>query len=153
MIQEKENYLLAARNKLNWSRKEASDATGNLISEDKLRRLETESNKTVDPEDVLLLAEAYGDPALIHYYCREACPIGRKLNGPREAFSGDVSHIVLNVLHSLNELQAREGQMVRIFRDEKLDDSERKDFEAILTEMKELKRQIEALQLWAMTRA
>ena len=153
MIQEKENYLLAARNKLNWSRKEASDATGNLISEDKLRRLETESNKTVDPEDVLLLAEAYGDPALIHYYCREACPIGRKLNGPREAFSGDVSHIVLNVLHSLNELQAREEQMVRIFRDEKLDDSERKDFEAILTEMKELKRQIEALQLWAMTRA
>ena len=153
MIQEKENYLLAARNKLNWSRKEASDATGNLISEDKLRRLETESNKTVDPEDVLLLAEAYGDPALIHYYCREACPIGRKLNGPREAFSGDVSHIMLNVLHSLNELQAREGQMVRIFRDEKLDDSERKDFEAILTEMKELKRQIEALQLWAMTRA
>lgn len=148
----KENYLLSARDKLGWTRKRASEATGGLISEDKLFRMETELNKSVDPEDVLLLAKAYNAPALVRQYCMFSCPIGQQLNGSREAFGEDVSNIVLNILHVLRELQAREGQLIRIFRDEKLEPAEKQDFWDILAQMNELKLYIESLQLWVNTR-
>ena len=56
-------------------------------------------------------------------HCDSSCQVSIK---PEELGNRAADRFyVLNVLHSLNELQAWEGQMVRIFRDEKLDDSER----------------------------
>ena len=145
---EENSYLADARKRANMSREKVCEKADGRMTIDHLRRLETSSIKIVCPEDIIILSEIYNDPSIPRYYCSQVCGIGKELNTQSEQFSQNVSNIILNIVASLNELCKKKDAIPRIFSDEKLDQTEEEEFDCILDEMKLLKLQIEAFQLW-----
>ena len=64
------------REKLNLTREKASELIG-FISPAKLEKIEN-GKVSVQPEDVIAMAQCYKAPELCNYYCSQECPIGQQ---------------------------------------------------------------------------
>ena len=49
----------------------------NPIQPERLERIEN-GKFPITPDEVMLLAEIYGEPTLCNHYCSKECPIGKK---------------------------------------------------------------------------
>ena len=116
------------------------------ISEDRLGRIEGHK-ATAYPDEVLAMAEGYQDPSLCNYYCSHQCPIGKKY--VPEVEIEDLSRIVLEMVASLNVVNAKKDRLIEIAADGNLEGAEIGDFEAIQAGLERLAITVEALQLWS----
>lgn len=121
------------------------DKLNNLISVNKLEKLEN-GRMNFNPDDVLLLSEAYDAPELCNYYCSHECPIGKKYVPEVEV--KDLSRIVLEMLASLNSVEGEKNRLIEITADGTITPDEIKDFAAIQEKLEHISMTVEALQLW-----
>lgn len=75
-IKENKNIYFQSREDAGLTRAQASEIMG-FISESRIEKIESEK-VTVQPEDVVAMAEAYKKPGLCNYYCSHECRIGEE---------------------------------------------------------------------------
>lgn len=119
--------------------------TDKPIQPERLERIEN-GKFPITPDEVMLLAEIYGEPTLCNYYCSKECPIGEKY--VPEVKVKDLAQIVLEMLSSLNSMKKRQERLIEITADGTIDDDEIKDFVFIQKELERISVAVEALQLW-----
>ena len=117
----------------------------NPIQPERLERIEN-GKFPITPDEVMLLAEIYGEPTLCNHYCSKECPIGEKY--VPEVKVKDLAQIVLEMLSSLNSMKKSQERLIEITADGKIDDDEIKDFVFIQNELERISITVETLQLW-----
>lgn len=117
----------------------------NPIQPERLERIEN-GKFSITPDEVMLLAEIYGEPTLCNHYCSKECPIGEKY--VPEVKVKDLAQIVLEMLSSLNSMKKSQERLIEITADGMIDDDEIKDFVFIQKELERISLTVEALQLW-----
>lgn len=117
----------------------------NPIQPERLERIENGKFPRT-PDEVMLLAEIYGEPTLCNHYCSKECPIGEKY--VPEVKVKDLAQIVLEMLSSLNSMKKSQERLIEITADGMIDDDEIKDFVFIQKELERISITVETLQLW-----
>ena len=117
----------------------------NPIQPERLERIEN-GKFPITPDEVMLLAEIYGEPTLCNHYCSKECPIGEKY--VPEVKVKDLAQIVLEMLSSLNSMKKSQERLIEITADGMIDDDEIKDFIFIQKELEHISITVETLQLW-----
>lgn len=117
----------------------------NPIQPERLERIEN-GKFPITPDEVMLLAEIYGEPTLCNHYCSQECPIGEKY--VPEVKVKDLAQIVLEMLSSLNSMKKSQERLIEITADGMIEDDEIKDFVFIQKELERISITVEALQLW-----
>lgn len=115
------------------------------IQPERLERIEN-GKFPITPDEVMLLAEIYGEPTLCNHYCSKECPIGKKY--VPEVKVKDLAQIVLEMLSSLNSMKKSQERLIEITADGMIDDDEIKDFVFIQKELERISITVETLQLW-----
>ena len=136
------------RKKHNFTRDEVCDEASllnNPIQPERLERIEN-GKFPITPDEVMLLAEIYGEPTLCNHYCSKECPIGEKY--VPEIKVKDLTQIVLEMLASLNSMKKSQERLIEITADGVIDDDEIKDFVYIQKELERISITVETLQLW-----
>jgi len=116
------------------------------IPEYKLVKIE-HGTVTVQPEDVVAMAERYNKPELRNYYCCNECRIG-KIDAPKVEFGASIHEILVNMAVSLKNLNHNKIRLMEILEDGKVLEDEEEDFEKISEELEHISMTVEALQLW-----
>ena len=117
----------------------------NPIQPERLERIEN-GKFPITPDEVMLLAEIYGEPTLCNHYCSKECPIGEKY--VPEVKVKDLAQIVLEMLSSLNSMKKSQERLIEITADGMIDDDEIKDFVFIQKELVRISITVATLQLW-----
>ncbi len=117
----------------------------NPIQSERLERIEN-GKFPITPDEVMLLAEIYGEPTLCNHYCSKECPIGEKY--VPEIKVKDLTQIVLEMLSSLNSMKKKQERLIEITADGTIDEDEIKDFVYIQKELERISITVETLQLW-----
>ncbi len=142
---EKKNTYQIAREAQQLSREKASELL-QCLSPERIERIESEKSLP-HPDEVLLMAEAYREPALCNHYCATQCPIGQQYVPPVQI--KDLSQIVLEMLASLNAVQRETERFIEITADGEISDDELRDFVKIQRGLERISITVETLQLWA----
>lgn len=143
-IKDNKNIYQTTREQVGLTREKAADAIG-FISADRIEKIESEKSFP-HPDEILALAKCYNKPSLCNYYCSNECPIGEKY--VPEVKSTDLSVITLEMISTLNTLSKEKDRFIDIVVDGRITDDEKKDFEKIRADLKDMARSINALQLW-----
>lgn len=117
----------------------------NPLQPERLERIEN-GKFPITPNEVMLLADIYGEPSLCNHYCAKECPIGEKY--VPEIKVKDLSQIVLEMLASLNTMKKNQERLIEISADGTIDDDEIRDFVYIQNELEHISITVETLQLW-----
>ncbi len=144
----KDTIYKEVRTGLGLTREEACEKSleiGKPIQRDRLERIEN-GRFEIEPDEVMLLAEIYGEPTLCNHYCSNECPIGQKY--VPEIKVKDLTRIVMETLSLLNSLQKRKERLIDISADGIVDDEEIKDFVFIQNELEKISITVETLQFW-----
>lgn len=130
------------REDLNWSREYAAEQLG--MSDDKLERIENEKQRP-NPQDVLIMSDVYKSPELCNYFCNRDCEIGQKYvpKVPDDELPG----IILNLMGTIYDVEDIEKLLVKITKDNKIEDSEIENLATAQCTLEQLSIMIEALQL------
>ena len=132
------------REKLDLTREKASELIG-FISAAKLEKIEN-GKVSVQPEDVIALAECYKAPELCNYYCSRECPIGREYIP--EIKVKDLAQIAVETLNSLNRLNKEKDRLLEIVEDGQITPDEYNDFFEIKQTLEKIALSVDTLQLW-----
>lgn len=136
------------RKKHSLTRDEVCDKANELncpLQPERLERIEN-GKFDIQPEEVMLLSQIYGEPMLCNHYCSKECPIGQKY--VPEIKVKDLAQIVLEMLSSLNSMKKSQERLVEITADGEISDDEIKDFVFIQKELERISITVETLQLW-----
>ena len=141
---ENKNVYQRSRERAQLTREAAAERMV-FLSSARIEKIESERSAP-QPEEVLAMAEAYGDPMLRNAYCTQECPIGKKYVPRAEAKS--ISQITLDMVVTLNDLMRDRDRLMEITVDGTISAEEQKDFRAIRENLDRMRSAIESLQLW-----
>ncbi len=142
---ENKNLYHRTRESLQLTREAASELLETLAPE-RIEKIENERTLP-HPDEVLIMAEKYKQPALCNYYCANQCPIGQQY--VPEIKTKDLSQIVLEMLASLNSVSRQKDRLIEITVDGRIGGDEMGDFIRIQEELERISIAVETLQLWA----
>ena len=142
---ENKNIYQIIRERLGLSREKASELLEGITPE-RIERIENEKSKP-HPDEVKIMAEKYNEPDLRNYYCANQCPLG--IDYIPEVKIKDLSHIVLEMLSSLNSIDKKKERLIEIAADGEITGDEIKDFVFIEKELEHISMTVDTLQLWA----
>ena len=132
------------REKLDLTREKASELIG-FISPAKLEQIEN-GKVSVQPEDVIAMADCYKAPELCNYYCSQECPIGQQY--VPEIKVKDLAQIAIETLNSLNKMGKEKDRLLEIVEDGQITPDEYKDFFEIKKTLEKIALSVDTLQLW-----
>ena len=132
------------REKLDLTREKASELIG-FISPAKLEKIEN-GKVSVQPEDVIAMADCYKAPELCNYYCSQECPIGQQY--VPEIKVKDLAQIAIETLNSLNKMGKEKDRLLEIVEDGQITPDEYKDFFEIKKTLEKISLSVDTLQLW-----
>ena len=115
------------------------------ISPAKLEKIEN-GKVTVQPEDVIALADCYKAPELCNYYCSQECPIGQQYV-PEIKVKG-LAQIAIETLNSLNKMNKEKDRLLEIVEDGQVTPDEYNDFFEIKKTLEKISLSVDTLQLW-----
>ena len=144
-VKENKNLYHLAREELGLSREKASELLESITPE-RIERIENE-RALPHPEEVLIMAQKYGQPGLCNHYCANQCSIGQQY--VPEIRIKDLSQIVLEMLASLNAMNRQKERLIEITADGRIDADEVEDFIRIQEELERISVTVETLQLWS----
>lgn len=133
------------RDELNLTRQETVERLGNEYTVDILEKLEN-GKRNLTPYDAVKLSEVYKKPDLCNHYCINICEIGKKFINPIKP--KELSQIVLETIHSLDEMEEHRKRFVDISIDGEIKDEELIDFVKIAKELEKVSMTIDSLKLW-----
>lgn len=125
--------------------REAAAERLEFITAARIEKIESERSAP-HPEEVLAMAEVYGDPMLRNQYCTVECPIGRKYVPHAEEKS--ISQITLEMIVTLNDLMRDRDRLMEITVDGTISEEEERDFRKIRENLDRMSTAIESLKLW-----
>ena len=143
-IKEDKNIYFQSREEAGLTRAQASEIMG-FISESRIEKIESEKT-TVQPEDVVAMAEAYKKPSLCNYYCSHECRIGEAY--VPEIKLSSLAEISLGILSSINSLNQQKDRLIEIASDGKINEDEVTDFLLTQSRLEKLSLSIDSLKLW-----
>lgn len=132
------------REKLNLTREKASEQIG-FISAAKIEKIEN-GKVSIQPDDVIALAECYKAPELCNYYCSQECPIGQQY--VPEVKVKDLAQIAIETLNSLNKMNREKDRLLEIVEDGQITPDECDDFYKIKNTLEKISLSVDTLQLW-----
>ena len=132
------------REKLGFTREKASELIG-FISSAKLEKIEN-GKVSVQPEDVIAMANCYKAPELCNYYCSQECPIGQQY--VPEIKVKDLTQIAVETLNSLNRMNKEKDRLLEIVEDGQITPDEYEDFFEIKKTLEKIALSVDTLQLW-----
>lgn len=138
------NMYREVRDKLGLTRDQASELL-ETIEPGKLERIESEK-QLPSPEDVMIMADKYGEPNIRNYYCANQCPMGQRYV-PRIKFI-DLEKTVLKLIASLNTMHAKQEKLIEIAEDGKITDDEMLDFISIQKDLEKVSLAVSAMEVW-----
>ena len=138
------NIYQQTREELELSREGASELL-EWISPERIERIENEKSNP-NPDEVLQMADKYKLPRLCNYYCANQCPIGQEY--VPEVKVKELSQITLELLSSLNNMNAKRERLIEITVNGKIDNDEIADFINIQEDLERISVTVETLQLW-----
>ena len=141
---ENKNVYQRSRERAQLTREAAAERMV-FLSSARIEKIESERSAP-QPEEVLAMAEAYGDPMLRNAYCTQECPIGKKYVPRAEEKS--ISQITLDMVVTLNDLMRDRDRLMEITVDGTISDEEQKEFRTIRENLNRMRSAIESLQLW-----
>ena len=139
------NIYQQTRENLGLSREGASELL-EWISPERIERIENEKSDP-NPDEVLQMADKYKLPRLCNHYCSNQCPIGREY--VPEIKVKELSQITLELLASINAMNANRERLIEITVNGRIDDAEIEDFIRIQEELERISVTVETLQLWS----
>lgn len=142
---ENKNIYQRTREGLKLSREAASELL-ETIPPERIEKIENERSLP-HPDEVLVMAEKYKQPALCNFYCANQCPIGQEY--VPEIKVKDLSQIVLEMLASLNSMNKQKERLIEITADGQISGDELEDFIYIQEELERISITVETLQLWS----
>lgn len=137
------NIYRVCRESLGLTRERASELL-EWISPDRIDRIERGS--LPHPDEVLRMAECYRKPELCNDYCSHSCQIGQLL--VPEVQSKDLANIVLELLSTLNTLDADKTRLIEITADGEVSPDEYADFAAIEQQLERISMAVDSMKLW-----
>jgi hypothetical protein len=143
-VKENKNIYQISRENRNLTREAASEELV-FISPERIEKIE--SGKVLPhPDEVLARESGYRNPELCNWYCTHECPIGMKY--VPEASLQDLSQVTVRIISALNAMEAEKNKLIDISVDGRVNDFERKDFDAILEKVSIIDRSIRELRIW-----
>ena len=143
-VKENKNIYQISRENRNLTREAASEELV-FISPERIEKIE--SGKVLPhPDEVLAMESGYRNPELCNWYCTHECPIGMKY--VPEASLQDLSQVTVRIISALNAMEAEKNKPIDISVDGRVNDFERKDFDAILEKVSIIDRSIRELRIW-----
>ncbi len=143
-VKENKNIYQISRENRNLTREAASEELV-FISPERIEKIE--SGKVLPhPDEVLAMESGYRNPELCNWYCTHECPIGMKY--VPEASLQDLSQVTVRIISALNAMEAEKNKLIDISVDGRVNDFERKDFDAILEKVSIIDRSIRELRIW-----
>lgn len=144
-LNENKSIYQQLREEMGLSREKASELLESIPPE-RIERIES-GKFSAHPDEVVIMADKYKAPHLCNYYCANECEIGKQY--VPEIQIKDLSHIVLEMLSSLNSVKRKQERLIDITADGVIDESEVEDFINIQEELERISITVEALQLWS----
>ncbi len=144
-IKEDKNIYQLIREERGLSREKASELLEGITPE-RIERIENEKSKP-HPDEVKIMSEKYNEPDLRNYYCANQCALG--IDYMPEVKIKDLSHIVLEMLSSLNAVDKKKERLIEIAADGEITAEEVRDFVLIEKELARISMTVDTLQLWA----
>lgn len=138
------NMYREVRDNLGLTRDQASELL-ETIEPGKLERIESEK-QLPSPDDVMIMADKYGEPNIRNYYCANQCPMGQHYV-PRIKFN-DLEKTVLKLIASLNSMHAKQDKLIEIAEDGKISEDEMRDFIGIQKELERVSLAVSAMEVW-----
>ena len=138
------NMYRETRDKLGLTREQASELL-ETIEPSKLERIESEK-QIPNPEDVMIMAEKYGEPGIMNYFCASQCPMGQKYV-PRVEYD-ELEKTVLKIVSSLNSMNAKQDKLIEIAEDGEITDDELVEFINIEKELARVSMAISKMEIW-----
>ena len=117
------------------------------FSESSLEKIES-GKQLANPDDIVLMADAYRKPELCNHYCSTECPIGMRYV-PKVECVHDLPQIAMELLSKINSLSKEKDRIIDIAADGKVSEDESKDFQTFRNHLSEMALAIETLRLWA----
>ena len=143
-IKENKNIFQLLRESKGYSREKASELLGSIAYS---RLVRIESGETVPyPEEMITMAEVYGEPNLPNIYCANECPLGQAYVSQVEV--KDIQSITLEMLNLLNRLTKQKNRLIDITVDGEIAPEEIKDFKRIRKDLEKMSMAIDSMQLW-----
>lgn len=143
-VKSDKNIYQQLREDCNLTREKASELMSG-ISDDRIEKIE--NGKTlIHPDEVLQFAKAYNSPELAINYCALECPIGQKY--VHEVKPQELSGTVLEILDSINNLNAYKEKLITITADGIITEDERPDLDAICEELDRISTASDMLKIW-----
>lgn len=115
------------------------------ISPDRLERIEN-GKVLPNPEEIMELAEKYGEPNIRNYYCANQCPMGR--NYVSEVENLDLSQATLQIIAQINKISSYKDRLIEIASKGHVTEGYSEEFDMITSELEELQNAIDSLILW-----
>ncbi len=132
------------REEMGLSREKASELMDG-ISSSRIEKIEYETQAPT-PYDIVQMADCYKRPDLCNYYCSHRCEIGDRYVPSIKV--SELSHIILETIAALNDINPLTSRLIQIARDGKITDDELPDFAYISSKLDEVSLAITALNLW-----
>ena len=143
-VKEDKSVYQLLREEKGLSREKASEQLQG-ISYSRLMRIELE-NIAPYPEEIITMAQVYGEPNLPNIYCANDCPLGQAYVTQVEA--KDLAVITLEMLNLLNRLTNQKDRLIEITVDGAITPDEMKDFIKIRKDLEQMSMTIDSMQLW-----
>lgn len=115
------------------------------ITPERLSKLENGTTR-IQPEDVVLMAEAYKAPGLCNHFCTHECAIGRQTIEEIEVKS--FAQIAIETINNLNRVSRQKDRLLEIVEDGQVRADEYDDFMVIKSSLDRIAASVNALQLW-----
>ena len=143
-VRENKNIYQLSREAKGLTREAASELL-TYMSPERIEKIESEKSLP-HPDEVLTMEQGYGNPELCNWYCTHECPIGIKYT-PKASLK-DLPQVTIDLIASLNSLQEDKDRLISIAVDGRVDDFERRDFDAILEKLNTIDRSIQGMKIW-----
>lgn len=141
---ENKNMYYVYREKMGYTREQAAEKM-EFISASRIEKIDNEKS-LAHPEEVLAMSKCYNAPEMCNLYCAHECPIGQET--VPEVEIKDITKLTLEMLVSLNSLEADKNRLMEIAVDGVISEDERADFEMIRHKLSEISMAIDSLELW-----
>lgn len=143
-IKENKNIYQLSREAQGLTRDAAAEKLV-YISADRIEKIE--SGKSLPhPDEVLAMQQGYDAPHLCNWYCTHECPIGIKYTPQAEL--KELPQVTIDLIASLNSLLEDKDKLIGIAVNGRVDDFERRDFDAILEKLNSIDRSIQGMKIW-----
>lgn len=130
------------------SREGASEYIG--ISKDSLAEYELDLCKVVPVDKVVIMADAYNAPQLLHEYCNKDCPIGNRVAQPVDM--DNVDNLYKFTVTVLNDLECSEEirrTLMKIMADGVITEDEKPELKQVIDFLSNLSKRANELKVHA----